>query len=102
MGRGVPRKEKVWREPARGVVVGRPVWVGRSWTLGASCPFEGEEAEGVIAAVGLPWQKAGAIITALPADEVMEKNAQRSDQEFRKLRLFTADGGGCPRQMPER
>lgn len=60
------RKEKVWRKRKEGW----PVWVNRMWSLEQRTPFTHEEAKRVVTAIGLPWPKVGAVIRALPADEV--------------------------------
>lgn len=62
-----PRKEKVWQKQKEGW----PVWVNRMWTLEQCTPFAHEAAKQVVTAIGLPWPKVGAIVRALPADEML-------------------------------
>ncbi|KAJ7397846.1 hypothetical protein BTVI_131400 [Pitangus sulphuratus] len=61
------RKEEVWRKQKEGW----PVWVNRIWTLEQCTPFTHEAAKRVVTAIGLPWPKVGAIIRALPANEIL-------------------------------
>ncbi|CAN0008131.1 unnamed protein product [Bubo scandiacus] len=61
------RKEKVWKKRKEGW----PVWVNRMWTLEQCTSFTHEAAKQLVTAIGLPWPKVGAVIRALPADEVL-------------------------------
>lgn len=63
----VSRKEKVWKKQREGW----PVWVNRIWALEQHTPFTYEAAKRVVAAIGLPWPKVGAIIRALPPEEAL-------------------------------
>ncbi|KAM6291185.1 uncharacterized protein LJ264_004020 [Porphyrio hochstetteri] len=68
-GRGAgkaSKKQKVWRKQE-----GWPVWVNRIWTLEQCTPFTHEAAKQMVTAIGLPWPKVGAIIRALPADDML-------------------------------
>lgn len=64
--RDTSRRARVWKKQEKGW----PMWVNRVWTLEQCTSFTHEAAKQVVTTIGLPWPKVGAIIRALPAEEI--------------------------------